>query len=379
MEVETESVWARHVVIAGNVVRQMLVPGGLMELHDRDGLLVKNRFGAWPAVHGGLVKLEGPLTARLDGSGVTWSGSRELMATDLLTASYRDAIGFNEPGTPGSLRRPQIGALHSVIGYWSTGVTEPGLVVMPTGTGKTETMVAVMLVERPERLLVLVPTTALRDQVAGKFETLGILQREGIAAPTALRPCVARVQHGLKDPLDAKRLLEASNVIVATPHVLNACSEEALQVLLGQCTHLMVDEAHHAPAPSWKRVVDAFADRKVLLFTATPFREDGKSIPGRTIYRFPLREAQRDEYFTTIDYRAVVGIEGTDGLLADLAIARLREDLASGYDHILMARAKSVERAKALGRLYQAKAGEFAPAVLYDKMPAKRASDLGLW
>jgi hypothetical protein len=32
---------------------------------------------------------------------------------------------FGRQGEPGSLRRPQVGALHSVIGYWSSGLTEP--------------------------------------------------------------------------------------------------------------------------------------------------------------------------------------------------------------------------------------------------------------
>ena len=110
-------------------------------------------------------------------------------------------------------------------------------------------------------------------------------------------------------------------------------------------THLMVDEAHHAPAATWARIIDVFRPRPVLLFTATPYREDGRSLPGRQIYRFPLREAQSDGYFTRIDYRAVLSLEGVDSALAGLAIERLRADLAAGYDHILMVRARSIPRA----------------------------------
>jgi hypothetical protein len=130
----------------------------------------------------------------------------------------------------------------------------------------------------------------------------------------------------------------------------------------------MVDEAHHAPAPSWTVIIDAFVDHSVLLFIATPFREDGKTIPGRTIYRFPLREAQKDGYFTTIDYKTVISLEHTDRVLADLAITRLRTDLAAGFDHILMARAKSVMRAKEILEIYRRLAPDFGPAVLYEKL-----------
>ena len=49
----------------------------------------------------------------------------------------RDYNGVTEPG----LRIPQAGALHAIASYWTTN-TEPALVVMPAGTGKTEVMIA---------------------------------------------------------------------------------------------------------------------------------------------------------------------------------------------------------------------------------------------
>ena len=39
----------------------------------------------------------------------------------------------------------------------------------------------------PGKVLVLVPSTALRDQVASKFEKLGILQQEGSRTADAMR------------------------------------------------------------------------------------------------------------------------------------------------------------------------------------------------
>ena len=45
--------------------------------------------------------------------------------------------------SPG-FRQPQVGAIHSVLGYWTTEATRDATVVMPTGTGKTDTMVALL-------------------------------------------------------------------------------------------------------------------------------------------------------------------------------------------------------------------------------------------
>jgi len=109
--------------------------------------------------------------------------------------SYQDAITYNK-GTKEKLglRSPQLGALHAVLGYWTTKRTRPATVVMPTGTSKTETMLALLVAARIERLLVLVPSDALREQIASKFETLGVLQESGIVTPNALRPVVGRTQ-----------------------------------------------------------------------------------------------------------------------------------------------------------------------------------------
>lgn len=374
MHITTSRVWAKPLTVERNTVRQLLVEAGRLDVAEgTHGLRVVSRHGEWPASRAGGSGDDGPLTALVplvhaSTSRVTWSGSRELMSPSAVRASHEGVIGFRDPTQPRSLRRPQIGALHSVIGYWSSGIPDPGIVVMPTGTGKTETMLALFVATRPERLLVIVPTSALRDQIATKFETLGILQKEWIVAATAHRPCVAKLEHGIADAANAAQLAAAVNVVVATPQVLNACSPEAREAFLAAFSHLMVDEAHHAPAPSWTAIIGSFADRPVLLFTATPFREDGKTIPGRTIYRFPLREAQKDGYFTTIDYKTVISLEDTDEVLANLAIERLRADLAAGYDHIIMARAKSVPRAKELLELYRREAGDLGPAVLYDKL-----------
>ncbi|MET8330059.1 DEAD/DEAH box helicase family protein [Streptomyces sp. NPDC005181] len=354
---------------------QLLVPGGQLQVTEADGtVLVSNAFGTWPAT-----RISGtgePLTALLPegatSSEVTWQGSRIPSEPAAVLESYQGAIGFRPHTEPHSLRRPQIGALHAVMGHWASGLPEPGIVVMPTGTGKTETMLALLVASRPERLLVLVPSAALRDQIARKFETLGILQQEQIVAPTALRPCVGRLEQSFKDVAEAVRFAQACNVIVATPNVLNACMPPVRAALLSSFSHLIVDEAHHAPAVTWASVIEGFSDRPVLLFTATPFREDGRSLPGRIVFRFPLREAQRDSYYTPITYRAVFGSQDTDEELARLAVEQLRKDLAAGHDHLVMARADTIPKAEEIAEIYQRLAPEFAPLAVHQNLGVTR-------
>ncbi|HVV76270.1 MAG TPA: DEAD/DEAH box helicase family protein [Mycobacteriales bacterium] len=379
---QAANVWARETSVAGNPIRQLLVPAGPLLVDDSEGhLSVTGAGGRWPASKGSRGPDDGPLTAVIPtlvsaNARVTWSGSRALTRPEEVTESYAGAIGFAAPGEPGSLRRPQFGALHSILGYWTSDLGEPAVVVMPTGTGKTETMIAVMVAAQIRRLLVIVPSAALRLQIAAKFETLGVLPAEDIVTNAARRPIVGRLEHGLTDPDEAARFADACNVVVATPNALEASSPAALERFYREFSHLVVDEAHHAPAATWARIIGEFDTRPVLLFTATPYREDRRALPGRIIYRFPLRAAQADGYFTKIDYRAVLSLEGADTAVAELAVSRLRSDLAAGHDHILLARARSVTRATELGTLYAEVAPEFGPRVLHDALSARKRKEV---
>jgi superfamily II DNA/RNA helicase len=377
MGLRTDQVWAIPQRWQGNTARQLLVPAGALDVADSpEGRVVHSVFGRWRAVADGTDGTD-DLTALLpDGPDgvVGWGGQRQASAPQAVLDSYTGALQLHDLVREGGLRPPQAGALHAVIGYWYSQLPEPGLVVMPTGTGKTETMLTVLVACRPTRLLVLVPSVALRDQIAGKFESLGILQQQEIVAAGALRPCVGRVTHRFTDPEQAQAFAAACNVVVATPSVLHHCTPEAREALLSQFSHLVVDEAHHAPASTWTSVIQRFEDRRVLLFTATPFREDGRKIPGRTIFRYPLRQAQSENYFTRIDYRAVLSLEGNDRKVAELAVARLRADLEAGFDHLLMARVNTVKRAQEVCELYQEVADDLGPVALYDGLSAAARS-----
>ena len=114
-----------------------------------------------------------------------------------------------------------------------------------------------------------------------------------------------------------------------------------------------------------------------MQFTATPFREDGRHLQGRVIYAFPLREAQAQKYFSQIDYTSVIDFDDVDRALAEQSIARLRSDLAEGYDHVLMARVRGISRAKEIRELYQELAPDLEPVVINHQL--SKASSARPW
>ena len=380
-----ENVWAPSDSYDGNVVRHLLVPESEFPLVDgtRDAMEVANRHGVWRAstpdrpLPVNRPWLEVPL-GTAPGDRVlraNWrlpSGLKRIEPADVL-ASYTDAINFNESSEarPG-LRSPQLGALHAVLGYWTTKRLTPATVVMPTATGKTETMLALLVAGRLPRLLVLVPSEALRDQIARKFESLGVLQRLGIVAPSAIRPVVGRIEHAFTSARSAEAFIGACNVAITTPQALTECNDEVLRALLDNCSHLFVDEAHHVVASTWSRIRDAFTDKHVVQFTATPFREDGRHLDGRMVYSFPLREAQAQGYFATINYTSVVDFDDVDLAVARRGIARLRLDIEAGLDHVLMARVKSIPRAIEVKRYYDSEAPDLGPVIINSQMPKRQ-------
>ena len=158
-------------------------------------------------------------------------------------------------------------------------------------------------------------------------------------------------------------------MIVATPAVPGRLHPRGTGCSCSRaCSHLFIDEAHHVAAPTWSTIRQQFEGKPVVQFTATPFREDGRHLQGRVIYAFPLREAQAQNYFSQIDYTSVIDFQDVDRAVAVQSIAKLRSDLAEGYDHVLMARVRGISRAKEIRELYDALAPDLAPVIVNYQM-----------
>lgn len=283
-------------------------------------------------------------------------------------AERRDAHKVIERG----LRPPQIGALHAALAHW-TVTNDPATIVMPTGTGKTETMLGLLVAERLRRVLVVVPTDALRDQLSAKFLSLGVLKTAGVVAASALLPVVGTLRRKPTTAQEVDEFFLRCNVVVTTAQIAGACAPDVLSRVAALCSNLFVDEAHHVRAPTWERVRGAFLGKAVLQFTATPFRGDGRLVDGKVIYNYPLRKAQEDGYFRPIRFRPVeeYNEDESDERIAVEAIAQLEEDLAADHDHLLMARCATIKRAEAVVGIYKRLAPSRNPVLAHSELPAE--------
>ena len=264
------------------------------------------------------------------------------------------------------LRPLQLGAIHGVQSHWTVN-KDPATVVIPTGVGKTETMIALLVAERCDRLMVVVPTDALRTQLSDKFLSLGLLKDPsfGVIANTARYPVVGLLNRRPSGVDQVDSFFRKCNVIVTTMALASQCPAEIIRRMAERCGCLFIDEAHHVAAPKWKEFRDAFeATTRIFQFTATPFRNDDKPIGGKRVFTFSLRHAQERGFFKQIEFKPVLEFDPTrkDAAIAEAAVEQLRADFALG--HILMARVGNIARAAEVFECYQ-KYPEFNPVQLH--------------
>ncbi len=289
-----------------------------------------------------------------------------------MVASLKGRFSF-APKSPDAtgLRRPQLGALHAILADRSTESTEPITIVMPTGTGKTETMLA-YFAHSPVRTLVVVPSDALRTQIAKKFISFGVLPAVGVLNEGFFCPVVSTVRSALRTAAQVDDVVAPANVIVATAASIASATDEARNRLIELCDQLLVDEAHHVAARTWRTIAESFGGKPVIQFTATPYREDGQHLGSRIAYAYPLHLAQQHKWFARINYHSISDLANPDRAVATAAIDQLRADLARGLDHVLMARVNSIGRAQQVLDLYAELAPELNPIRLDSKMGVTR-------
>ncbi|MFS8172338.1 DEAD/DEAH box helicase [Vreelandella titanicae] len=260
------------------------------------------------------------------------------------------AVGDEHPG----FRNAQLGALHA-IGAHFTNRLDPGIVTMPTGSGKTAVLMAAAYLLRAKRILIITPSRLVREQIAEQFETLTVLKKIEALQNDVPAPKVYSTRERLGAD-EGWELMKDFDVIVGTLPSISPSFDNIPTPPEDLFDLVLVDEAHHSPAKTWKSIIDAFPDAKKVLFTATPFRRDNKEIKGRLIYSYSLSKAYRDGVFGEISYVPVELV--VKDQIADVAIAKEAEsqyerDKRDGFNHRIMVRTDSRKRASELSKIYQ--------------------------
>jgi superfamily II DNA or RNA helicase len=192
---------------------------------------------------------------------------------------------------PPLLRPYQEQALAAIAAEFDAG-RRSTLLVLPTGTGKTVVFAeaARRICDAGHRTLVLAHRNELLEQAVSKLEAIGVW---------------AQLERGTSRAGGA-------DVVVASVQTMHA---KRLQRFARDAFGLVVvDEAHHAMAGTYRAVLEHFASAHVLGVTATPDRSDGEAL-GKLFesvaYRYELRAAIRDQWLSPIRARRIE-VDGLD-------------------------------------------------------------------
>lgn len=175
------------------------------------------------------------------------------------------------------------------------------LMVLATGVGKTYTATRIVYDRRDEgRILWLAHRGELLDQAAETFtERVGLqcnVEKAELRAPREMDLWGAR-------PV----------VVASVPSMRGQRLKEWDKTAFGT---IVIDEAHHAPAKTYRAILEHFTGAKVLGMTATPDRGDGVAMGGifeHSAYEYDIRRGIREGY--------LCGIQQTEVRCADLDIS----------------------------------------------------------
>lgn len=278
-----------------------------------------------------------------------------------------------ESDTESGLRLPQFGALTAIQSHWTVS-SEVATIVMPTGTGKTETMIVTIVNERVVRSVVVVPSNLLREQTVEKFCSFGVLKEIGVVDESSVSPTTLLLKSTPKSVEEMDELLKNTNTVVLTMSIVARLPMEFRRKLIEFAQLLIVDEAHHIAANSWMDFKTYFLDKKILQFTATPFRNDGKKVDGKIIYNYPLYKAQEEGYFQRIKFYPIHEFNENKGDLsiAKKAIECLEKDIQDGKNHIILVRTTTIKRARQLfDNIYNKHYGKYNPVLIISELTSK--------
>lgn len=193
------------------------------------------------------------------------------------------------------LREPQKEAYAKLYDFYKTG-KRVALVQLPVGCGKSGLATIVPFGIAEGRVLVITPNLTIRDEMKNNLDITNLKcfwRRSGVLSRVDMLsgPYVTTLDTGNVTVTD-----ESHFVVTNVQQLATNTDKWLAKFPSDYFDMIIVDEAHHSAADSWKKVHDHFPNAKVLNLTATPFRSDAKEIGGERIYRYPFRSAVAKGY-----------------------------------------------------------------------------------
>lgn len=155
------------------------------------------------------------------------------------------------------------------------------------------------IVER--RVLIITPQTVIRDSVLGSLDPThpkNFWMFSRVFDEVHHLPTLIEYETTLTNEIK-----QQADIVVLNVHKLQERLDSSLikRVSPDFFDVIIIDDAHHAEAETWKRAIEYFKGSKVLKVTGTPFRSDGRTIEGKEIFKYSLAQAMAKGFVKSLE------------------------------------------------------------------------------
>lgn len=338
--------------------------------------------------------------------GKKWTYEKERLAEWLRESKPLESFFIDTPARiedNTDLRDPQRDAYTRAAEFFEGGGAK-AIIQLPVGCGKSGLAAILPFGIAKGRVLIIAPNLTIKDEL---LKSLDITNKQ---------KCFWRRMRVLEDKsmlggpyvctLDSGNLsvCQKSHIVLTNIQQLATNVDKWLAKFPNDFFDLIiVDEAHHGAAASWKRVFDKFPNAKVVNMTATPFRSDRQELDGQLIFRYPFKSASikgyikrlRASYVAPTELRFTMdGAQRTFTLqevlamkeeewfsrgvalsdpcnvsIVDNSLEKLEQLRQSGTKHQLIAVACSINHAQRIRSHYQERG--YAAAIIHSKQESE--------
>ncbi len=194
------------------------------------------------------------------------------------------------------LRIPQREGYQQIKEYFAGDEAEREIgVVLPVGCGKSGLIALTPFALASKRTLVIAPNLKIAEQLWKEFlpsnQKAFYLKCQVVGIQDFPEPCEIR---GNKTNLGD---IECADVVITNIQQLQGEENKWLAQLDADFFDLILfDEGHHNVAESWDLLREKFPDARIVNFSATPLRADGKRMRGEPIYYYSVFDAIQNGY-----------------------------------------------------------------------------------
>ena len=299
----------------------------------------------------------------------------------------------------GALREPQIQGYLATQQHFQQSL-EPGYVQLPVGCGKTGLIGLTPFGIANGRVLIVAPNLTIRDNLQRELDISNpdcFYKKRGVFVPKS-GPYMSALKTGANiHDCDAAHIVVANIQQFTGPENrwFGSLPQDYFDMIL-------VDEGHHNVADTWRRMFEHFRDAKVVSYTATPMRSDGKIVQGTLLYKFGYKNSMLHGFISQIDAlfvepteltftvkgqvstlnldqvmelrehdwfsRGVALSEECNRSIVDASIRQLNDVRKYGTPRQIIAVACSIDHAYQIKSLYQARGYKFE--VLHSRLSA---------